>query len=232
MSTNQPHFLPAIDEIRDVFREEITALGGNVTDEVADGGRLIARAVFAREAEILPKDSVAAGVAIRAIDSEILIHPYTFRRLCTNGAIAAHVVGSTRLERIETSAPFVSSYEAAATMSHVRETVRACADPEVFATISRELRSLTEIRADAAIQLLSHVGRFPSQVIAQFLPLIFQRYATGGDRTAFGLLNAVTSLARDTHDPEARWALEELGGTIPARLGPRPRTTPTAAAGV
>lgn len=228
MSIYQPQFLPAIDEIRDVFREEISALGGNVTEEVADGGRLFARAVFAREAEILPRDSVAAGVAIRALDTEILIHPYTFRKVCTNGAIAAHVVGSARLERIETSAPFLPSFEAAETLRHVRDSVRAGADPEVFARISRELRSLTEIEADAALQLLPAFARFPSQMVAQYLPLIFQRYASSGDRTAFGLMNAVTSLARDAEDPETRWKLEELGGTFPARLRPRPRATPTA----
>jgi len=35
-------------------------------------------------------------------------------------------------------------------------------------------------------------------------------------------MNAVTSVARDTRDPELRWRLEELGGGIPAMLVPDP----------
>jgi hypothetical protein len=42
---------------------------------------------------------------------------------------------------------------------------------------------------------------------------------TGPDQSAFGVLNAVTSLARDTRDPETRWQLEELGGALPSHLG-------------
>ena len=33
-------------------------------------------------------------------------------------------------------------------------------------------------------------------------------------------MNAVTSLVRDTRDPEVRWRLEELGGGIPALVAP------------
>jgi hypothetical protein len=37
-------------------------------------------------------------------------------------------------------------------------------------------------------------------------------------------MNAVTSVARDTRDPELRWRLEEFGGGIPALArDPSPR---------
>ena len=51
-------------------------------------------------------------------------------------------------------------------------------------------------------------------------------FISGSDRNRFGLMNAVTSVARDTRDPDARWRLEELGGGIGARLRPR-RPAPT-----
>jgi hypothetical protein len=34
-------------------------------------------------------------------------------------------------------------------------------------------------------------------------------------------MNAVTSVARDTRDPELRWRLEELGGGVPIAVRPR-----------
>ncbi len=43
------------------------------------------------------------------------------------------------------------------------------------------------------------------------------------DRSAFSLMNAVTSVARDQDDPEVRWQLEELGGGVPAMNFPRVR---------
>jgi hypothetical protein len=50
------------------------------------------------------------------------------------------------------------------------------------------------------------------------MAMILGRFTSGADRSRFGLMNAVTSVARDTHDPELRWRLEELGGGIPAAL--------------
>jgi hypothetical protein len=43
---------------------------------------------------------------------------------------------------------------------------------------------------------------------------IMGRFFGDEDRTRFGLMNAVTSVARDTSDPETRWNLEELGGAV------------------
>jgi hypothetical protein len=39
-------------------------------------------------------------------------------------------------------------------------------------------------------------------------------------------MNAVTSVARDTRDPEARWTLETIGGSMPAGLRTLPPSIP------
>jgi hypothetical protein len=43
---------------------------------------------------------------------------------------------------------------------------------------------------------------------------VFERFFHENDRTRYGFMNAVTSLARDTRDHMTRWRLEELGGQI------------------
>ena len=59
---------------------------------------------------------------------------------------------------------------------------------------------------------------------------IMDQFFGGGDRSRFGLMNAVTAVARDEADPEVRWGLEELGGGIACPApGPAPRK-PAAAA--
>ena len=47
---------------------------------------------------------------------------------------------------------------------------------------------------------------------------IMRQYLGNRDQTGFGLMNAVTAVARDQRDPEVRWRLEELGGGVPALI--------------
>jgi hypothetical protein len=44
--------------------------------------------------------------------------------------------------------------------------------------------------------------------------MIGERFGQEGDPTMYGLVNAVTSVARDTSDPDLRWKLEEAGGLL------------------
>ncbi len=44
---------------------------------------------------------------------------------------------------------------------------------------------------------------------------VMHRFSTEGDGSRYGLMNAITSVARDTRDPETRWRLEKLGGLVP-----------------
>src|SRR5262245_7514958 len=94
-------YLPSIAELHQSFAQEITSLGGRVRDAFDDGERLYARGVLPSDAEVRPGDVVSAGVAMRAVRSGIEIHPYTLRRVCTNGLIRHVSLGSERLERFE-----------------------------------------------------------------------------------------------------------------------------------
>ena len=228
-ATYAREYLPTTRQIRDTFAEAIATLGGEVPDVYDDGRRLFARAVLRADAEVRPGDRIRGGVAVRADGVDIQIHPYTFRKVCSNGAIAAHALETRRIERVESTEVFVPSYDVAVVLAELRFAVEGCAAPEAFERTTNELRSAAEVRADVALQLLPSIANLPQQLAATVLPLIFQRFAADADRSAFGLLNAVTSVARDTRDPEMRWRLEELGATIPTRLQPR-RTAPPVSA--
>lgn len=227
-SAYQPEYVPTSCEIHDAFAEEITSLGGVVANVFDDGVRLFARSVLPAQAEVRAGDAINAGVAIRATGTEIVVSPYTFRQVCTNGAIAAHVLQSRRLERIECSDANRPAYDAAVTLLDVRGAVRACAAGDVFAGVVDEMRTSVDVRAEAMIQLLPAMHRISTDDIAEIL----DRFTRARDWTAFGVMNAVTSYARDTQDPEQRWNLEELGGALLARLVvPAPRVPEAALAG-
>jgi len=229
-TTYRPEYLPSTREVLETFADEIASLGGAVPDVYDDGERLFARAVLPAHADVQPGDRVRAGVAVRATGSEILVHPYTFRQVCSNGAIAAHALQTRRIERPQSTEVFVPTYEVAVALTELRVATRACADEEAFAAVAEEMRSASEVEADFMLQLLPALEHMPAHMLAHVVPEVFGRFVAGGDRSAFGLLNAVTSIARDVRDPETRWRLEELGGTVPARLGPARRIVPPVAA--
>jgi hypothetical protein len=231
-TTARPTYLPTTHEIRDAFAEEIASLGGTMHDVYDDGERLFLRSVLSRHTEVRPGDRIRGGVAVRATGSEILVHPYTLRQVCTNGAIAAHALETRCIERAPASDVYAPTYEGTVVLATLREAVQSCASPEAFATVTSEMRSAIEREADLAITLGSALGRISAGMGAHWLPQIFSRFAADGDQSAFGLMNAVTAVAREARDPDVRWGLEELGGSVPARLSPRPKVAPAASAPV
>jgi hypothetical protein len=206
-------------EIRTIFAEEIAAVGGQVTETVDAQPHFFARSVLPGVREVSRGDRLQGGVALRASDEEILVHPYVFRQVCTNGAIRAHAIETRHLAREE-----FLEFGGADVAEALREAVRTCCAPEVFAAGVGEMRSARLADADLALALMPLAARVPPAVAAEILGSVTKRYHAGRDRSRFGLMNAVTSLARDTRDPELRWRLEELGGGIPVAVpgtGPR-----------
>jgi hypothetical protein len=219
-SAYQAEYVPAIREIHDAFVDEVASQGGVVSNVFGDDVRLFARSVLPAQADVRAGDAVNAGIALRASGAEIVVSPYTFRQVCRNGAIAAHVMQSRRLERVECGDVLRPADDGAVTLLDVRAAVRACAASEVFTSVVDELRTATDVQIEAMIQLLPVMRRLPRGDVAE----IVDRFMRARDWTAFGLMNAVTSYARDTRDAEHRWNLEELGGTLVARLvKPSPR---------
>jgi hypothetical protein len=230
MSTaHQLDYAPATKDVLATFTEEIVALGGTVRDVYRDEHRLFARAVLPRHADVRPGDRLDACVALRAAGPEILVQPYTFRQVCTNGAIATHTLGTRRVARVEVVSGFVPPFDVTASLEMLRGAVQASATPELFSGLMREMRTAADVEVDAASNLLRLLERMPRAMRDAVATEIFARFATSDDRTTFGLQNAVTSVARDTDDPETRWRLEELGGSVPAMLPRRPKVSPAEA---
>jgi hypothetical protein len=207
---------PATAEINEIFTEEIEAVGGKVTDIFDDGARTFLRAILEGEREVQPGDRVQGGVALRGTSEDISVHPYVFRQVCKNGAIRAHAIESREVPRCEFPADL--GQEAAYV---VRETIRACCREEVFEAGAAEMRRARGLSdtdptgIDLILWMIPLVARLAQDVDSQpIVAAILDRIFQERDRSRFGLMNAVTSVARDTPDPELRWRLEELGGGI------------------
>lgn len=216
---------PATAELLDVFSAEMIAGGGSVADTYDDGVRLFTRAILPVVREVRPGDGLRGGVAVRATGDELRVHPYVFRLVCKNGAISARATQSWRIERDDLAAHIDRS--AADVLAEFREALRACSSDEAFATAADGMRSATLAEADQFLNLLpvlsTALNHLPAKQAGQIVQQILGRFTRDGDRSGFGLMNAVTATARDTRDPDLRWRLEEFGGGIPALLKPAGR---------
>jgi hypothetical protein len=198
-------------EITSIFAEEITAQGGRVTDTFDDGARVFLRAVLPAEQEVKAGDRLQGGVALRATDDDVWVHPYVFRQICSNGAIIARATQTLHIEQSDFSAAFGEEELAGA----IRDAVRDCCAPDAFDTTAGAMRSLVHSPIDIAVTIASMFSRLPEASRAEVLDAVFRNLRSGEDRSRFALMNAVTAVARDTRDPDARWNLEEIGGAIP-----------------
>ena len=127
----------------------------------------------------------------------------------------AHALQTQHLEELDQLDP--DEADAA-----LREAIQACCVAEAFAISVREFRTATEMQADLTLNLLSVFSRIRLPNGSDLLRHILDQFFKEPDRSRFGLTNAITSVARDTRDPEVRWRLEELGGAIAAGLTPPP----------
>jgi hypothetical protein len=197
-------------EIATIFAEQIVAQGGRVTDTFDDGARLFLRAVLPAEQEIKSRDHVQGGVALRALEDDVWVHPYVFRQVCTNGAIIARATQTRHIEQSDVSDAFGQEELAGA----IRDAIRDCCAPEAFETAADAMRSSVHSPIDIALAMMSMLSRLEGLGL-EVQKSMLQELMRVSDSSRFALMNAVTSVARDTRDPEARWKLEEIGGAIP-----------------
>ena len=211
-------YLPTTQEISALFIEDVRARGWVQPEVYDDGIHVFARAVHRRPLEIRLRDAVRGGVALRVMGDLVDVHPFLLRQVCTNGAIMVEALQSQHVRRVEVPAP---SELATAALDDVRAAIQACGDPAAFADAVGTMRRAARQPVGMTIAMLTR--RWDAALVAE----MFERFEREQDRSAFGLVNAVTSIARDAPDPEQRWRIEELGGTLLALISRDRKSRPS-----
>jgi hypothetical protein len=193
-------------EILEAFTETVSAREGKVTEAFHQPGLLFVRAVLPQAEEIRARDEVQGGVALRATDTSAWVYPYVFRLVCKNGAIMAHATEGREIPNLDR----VPAFEA---VSLVREAFESCCERSAFVTAADHMRTAAQQPVDAILNMMPFLSRL-SSLSPEFARQIFTRFFQENDRTRYGFMNAVTSVARDTREHVTRWRLEELGGQI------------------
>lgn len=201
-------------QIKSVFEDEVKAVGGKVTDTFDDGSVLFTRAVLPENAKVARKDRVDKGVALKAAWEDVWVHPYVFRRVCINGAIVAQAVATKHVANTSEVSPLEMEIS-------VREAVRVCALEQDFAGFAERLKRTRSIWVAPRQALMPHLAALPADHSRELVQEVHRRFAEEADETRYGLINAVTSLARDTRNPELRWSLETIGGALILEESPK-----------
>jgi hypothetical protein len=206
-----------------IFSNEIGAAGGKVSSVIESDGTVFARSILRGSIDAGPGDKLKGGVAMYAGGTDVFVHPYTFRVVCSNGAIMAKATQTWHISREDW---FLDPQCEGDLEASFRSAVRACCEREAFSAAAGQMRSAKSAAADMLLTISGHFrGRgasFPKSLWNEIL----RRYEQATDPSAYGLMNAVTSVARDTRDPQTKWRLEELGGSIPAMVR-RPAPAPS-----
>jgi hypothetical protein len=207
-------YLPTVTDIGAVFTQECTALGATTIDTYEDDRRLFQRAVVSPAEDVRPDDPIRCGIALRVTGPAVDVHPYTWRQICTNGAIRATTTDTFRVQRIEVEAVSASAAFVGDFVAELRGAIRACAHPRYLVESTEAMRGAAEVQAEAMLAMLSHLLRMSGDQQEQLVSMILGRYEEEGERSGYSVVNAVTSVARDTEDPALRWRLEEVGGKL------------------
>jgi hypothetical protein len=170
-------------------------------------------------ASIRDGDVVCGGLIIRNSEvgaSALRAEPFILRRVCGNGLILEQSLKRVHLGRqiMEIGemdwSEETRELEDRALWSKVRDIIRAAFDKKIFQSWVERLRESTKVRIERPIEavnnIVGHLGLSEEQ--KQRLLMHFS------EPTKFGLVNAVTNLAREMKDVEEQVRLEELGGRI------------------
>jgi hypothetical protein len=202
-------------QIQSIFEEEVKSAGGKVTDTFDDGTLLFTRAVLPKNKKVARRDRVDKGVVLKAAWDDIWVHPYLYRRVCINGAIVAQAVATKHVVNTEHISPVEMEIA-------LREGVRICIQEQDFEGYVEKMKRAGGLFPDPRLTLMPHLSRLPADQASEVLEETHRRFAEGADESRYGLINAVTSLARDSRNPELKWTLETIGGALIVTSTPAP----------
>ena len=205
-------FYPSADEINSVFSEQVIKSGGRVTERFHGNDSIYIRATLNLAEEVFPGDIIDGGVAVRAVGPGVSIHPFTFRRICTNGAVIANPDSSVDLVRSESN----KESETSRVHDKICSTIKSLVDGQAFNQSVLEMRLVQSIQMDQLPRIMRAINHF--SITPEIIDKILERFFRHEPQTGYGLMNAITAMARKERDAERKWNLERIGGGVPAFL--------------
>lgn len=192
--------------------------------------KLYIQALFPRlEGEVKRGDPVQAGVIVsngEIGDGALDVRPMIYRLVCTNGMIAGQVAEDARLRRnhVGRRAEIGEDYSIYADETlkaddralslKIRDSIRAIAQPRLFARILDEMRHAAQQQPVCnPIAAVAELGNaYP--VAQSERDSILTNLIRGGDYSKWGMVNAITETANGHPSYDRAVELQALGGRV------------------
>jgi len=169
--------------------------------------------------EIREGDIIHGGLIIRNSEvgaSSFRVEPFLLRKVCSNGLIGKHSLKKIHLGRqtaeegeIEWSDE-TKRLEDKAFWAKVRDIIRNTFDRNIFLSWIEKMKEAAETEIEKPKEAIDNVVRYAGLTEEQ-KNILLMHFT---EKTKYGLVNAITSLARDTKDIDERIRLEEIGGKL------------------
>jgi hypothetical protein len=170
-------------------------------------------------ASIKEEDIVYGGLILRNSEvgaSALRVEPFILRKVCRNGLILKHSLKKIHLGRQTLETDFMAwsdetrKLEDKALWSKVRDVIRATFDKQVFQGWVKRLRESVWVGIEKPIEAVNNIVRHLNLSEEQRSQLLMHF----SEHTKYGLINAITRLARDRGNVDEQIRLEEFGGRL------------------
>lgn len=198
----------------------------NIVSSELTPNRMYIKALFPRiEGEIKKGDLVQSGVVISNSEvgkGSLRVEPLVYRLVCTNGMISGYSQKKYHVGRaggVEDQAMEIFSDETLkaddrAFWLKVQDTVKASIDQVSFNKILEDMRRTTDMPiTDDPVNVVEKVKR-SFGLSEQERGGVLSYLISGGDLSAYGLLNALTRTSQDIDDYDRATDFERMGGKV------------------
>jgi hypothetical protein len=162
------------------------------------------RAILPPLIQINHRDQINYGVAFKVHkNNKIEVGPYLYRIVCENGAVVNNEIFNQEL-----SVNGLMDFEIKAKLL---DAIDECCSLTAYKYAQKNILESTKVPANLRLifNRLAHFTQWDQRT--SVYNHIIRRLDMEEQPTKYDLLNAITSLARDTIDPELKWNLQKLG---------------------
>jgi hypothetical protein len=170
-------------------------------------------------AEITRGDIIYGGLIIRNSEvgaSAFRVETFILRKICSNGLIGEHALKKVHLGKQTMEIGEIDwsdetrELEDKTLWAKARDIIKLTFDSSIFSSWVKKMRESTEIAIGKPIKAVNNVARLANLSEEQRDDLL----AYFSEHTKYGLVNAITSLARETKSADEQIRLEGFGGKL------------------
>ena len=178
------------------------------------------------QGEIRVGDIVQGGLLIRNSEvgaSRLAIQPFVNRLKCANGMVIAEMLGGTGFSQIHLGgskkagvyqfSDQTMQLENLAIFSKIRDVIRQTFEPDWFNQTVAMLKATAENKVPLPERAIGNVVDMAG-LSDSTRDSILRAYLGEPDPTQYGIVQAVTAVAKAIESPEDRVSMEELGGRL------------------